>query len=175
MVPWISWRTVRDSDWGTLCYTCLHPPPHSADDCKFLGVTLVDTVLLLFALFNKTLIMYFQLFHEGCSMSYRSFQKLLLVRGQTSSSVALPTPNFSPTLGTKRSCNSHNKHPIFPWTIWTYMLSCESKVTAIQAKRVPEVWGSQISRQSAHESGKIVSRTHRPPLLPGNILGTHCC
>jgi len=29
-------------------------------------------------------------------------------------------------------------------------------------------------RQSAHESGKV-SPTHRPPLPPGNIPGTHFC
>jgi hypothetical protein len=28
-------------------------------------------------------------------------------------------------------------------------------------------------RQSAHEGGKVVSPTHRPPLAPGNIPGTH--
>ena len=33
-----------------------------------------------------------------------------------------------------------------------------------QALSVPEVWASQISRQSAHEGGRVVSPTHRSPL-----------
>jgi hypothetical protein len=38
-----------------------------------------------------------------------------------------------------------------------------------------EVEAPRISRQSAHEGGKAVSPTHRPPLLPGDIRGTHFC
>jgi hypothetical protein len=44
-----------------------------------------------------------------------------------------------------------------------------------QALRVPGGWDSQILRQSTHEGGKVVSTIHRPPLPPGNILGTHFC
>jgi hypothetical protein len=44
-----------------------------------------------------------------------------------------------------------------------------------QALRVPVGLGSQILRQLAHEGGKFVSPTHRPPLPPGNIPGTRFC
>jgi hypothetical protein len=38
------------------------------------------------------------------------------------------------------------------------------------ALRVPGGWGSQISRQSAHEGCKVVSPMHQPPLPPQEIF-----
>jgi len=52
------------------------------------------------------------------------------------------------------------------------------KAIPLQAWTGPDsswVSGSQISRQWAHEDGKVVSPTHRPPLPPGNIPSTHFC
>ena len=58
---------------------------------------------------------------------------------------------------------------------------CSKKVKKVResrnrpgvAQRVPGGLGSQISLHSPHEDGEVVSLTHRPPLLPGNVPGTH--
>jgi hypothetical protein len=55
------------------------------------------------------------------------------------------------------------------FSVWKLSLCLYSKVQQShyrpwQALRVPEVWCCQILRQSAHDGGKFVSPTHRPPL-----------
>jgi hypothetical protein len=60
------------------------------------------------------------------------------------------------------------------------LLSCEGKGKAV----LLQAWsGSESSSKlsfpdfmtTAQDGGKVISLTHRPPLPPGNTLGTHFC
>ena len=51
-----------------------------------------------------------------------------------------------------------------------YNYNKEEKAFPVQALRVPGGRGYRISRQLAHEGGKVVSPTHRPHLPPKEIF-----
>jgi len=59
-----------------------------------------------------------------------------------------------------------------------YLLCIKRYISPITEPRCPE--GSRKLRfpdyvAMAQDGGKVVSITHRPPLPPGNIPGTHFC
>ena len=70
--------------------------------------------------------------------------------------------------------NQSNSHIVCLWTD-VYSQAKESKAVPLQACSGPE--GSRKLRfpdfmTTAQDGGKVVSLTHRPPLPPGNTLGT---
>jgi len=70
---------------------------------------------------------------------------------------------------------------LYSWPLLCHMqtqLGSKGKSVPLQACTGPE--GSRKLRfpdfvTTAQDGGKVVSFTHRPPLLPGNTPGTHFC
>jgi hypothetical protein len=93
------------------------------------------------------------------------------------------TVNGGERSGRSRYRSTHYQKPLFLKILYKFclrhlvlLIHCKVKVKQShyrpgQALRVPGVWGSHISLQSAHEGGKVVSHTHRPSLPSGNIIG----
>ena len=50
------------------------------------------------------------------------------------------------------------------WILWKVKSKAIPCTCLLKPQRVLGGWGSQISGQTAHEGGKVVSPTHRPPL-----------
>jgi len=72
-------------------------------------------------------------------------------------------------------CEFLNTRKIMGNRLLDYLKVKQSHYRPGEALSVSGGWGSQISRQLAHEGGKVASPRHRPPLPPGNIPGTHFC
>jgi hypothetical protein len=57
----------------------------------------------------------------------------------------------------------------------TIQLLLKGKLSLYRPLGIQQVEAPNISTQSAHEGGKVVSATYQPPLPPGEIPGTHLC
>jgi hypothetical protein len=79
---------------------------------------------------------------------------------------SMPPAEFEPTIPVSERPQTH---ALYSAATAIGRLSCTGKAVPYRptkALRAPGGRGSQVCRQSAHEGGKVVSPTHRPPLPP---------
>jgi hypothetical protein len=93
-----------------------------------------------------------------------------------------PQRNWTQDLRAQKSAKNHLRYGTVPPShISTYLWETTNNINLVKefrnrpgvAQRVPGGLGSQISWHSAHGCGEVVSLTHRPPLPPGDVPGTH--
>jgi hypothetical protein len=106
---------------------------------------------------------------EGCVLPYR-----LALRQLLSLCVGIVMKPIPDTLG---ATDMKVLNRVSIRVLRTKFLIKDVKVipTGTGPKEPQEVGSPRISRHSAHESGKVVSPTHRPPLPPGDSPGIRFC
>jgi hypothetical protein len=67
------------------------------------------------------------------------------------------------------------EHCEVSFIILVFVISPIKKLSLYKSVGVQEVEAPGVSRQSAHEGGKVVRPTHRPPLPQGDTTGTPFC
>ena len=120
-------------------------------------------------------------YHTIFGEEYRSLSSTLCSFLHSSVTSSLLAPNIlltTPFLNTLNLASSLSTNDRLTYVQNTRLMYLKSKTVPLRAWSGPE--GSRKLRfpdflTTTQDSGKVVSRTHRPPLPPGNAPGAHFC